>query len=636
MRSKLLSKCTAVIILLVSGIGVENSRAQETWQEKLKEIEKQFGKQIVADNTSASKVQVSSLLSINNVHPGTQFQAAVVLDIKDRWHINAHIPSMDFLVGTELKLAPREDVHVLDIRYPEAKELKFAFAEDALKVYEGSSTIFVVLKASEDIAVGGYKIKGTLRVQACNDKVCLAPSTIDVVTSLEVVDFKQPVAPINTEIFSTVSGTASGVSGSAGMASVENEINAMFNKKGAVLAFLGIFVIGLALNLTPCVYPMLSVTVSLFGTQTDTKASRVVLKALTYVLGIATMYSILGVVAALSGGLFGGVLQSPWVLTGIAVLLFGLALSTFGLYELQMPAWLTNKLGGTTTTGVIGIYLSGLVVGVFAAPCIGPPIIALLALVGTKGDPIFGFWAFFVLSLGLGAPYLILGTFSGLLKRIPKSGVWMVWVKKIFGVVLIGAALFYVGLALFPGLTVYVVPVTLFMGGIYLGFLERSGRNKRPLRKIQWAFGSVAVLFAAISLDALHKPGMEWEPYAPEKLGEIRLANKPVIMDFYADWCIPCLELDRLTFTDPKVIKATEHFLKLKVDLTRYNSTETKELRQKFNISGVPTIVFLGPDGREVPGTRIVGYLPVDEFIKRMQPVFSLTLDPLRRIRSKL
>lgn len=623
---KLLLASSAAFILIIGGVAIEPGHAQENWQEQLKEIEKQFSGFVSSTNTSATKVNVSTLLSVNKVHAGTQFQAAVVLDIIDGWHLNAHIPSFDYLIGTELNLTLPEGVQLLDVRYPEAKELKFYFAEDALKVYDGSSTIFIVLKVSRDMAIGEHKIVGKLQVQACDDQVCLAPSTMDMVIPFEVVGFNQSITPMNTDLFLSVSGTTSGVSAASSASSYDNEIANVFEKKGVVLALLGIFVIGLALNLTPCVYPMLSVTVSLFGTQTDAKTLRVFLKALTYVLGIATMYSILGVAAALSGGLFGGVLQSPWILTAIAVLLFGLALSMFGLYELQMPYWLTSKLGGTTTTGTIGIYLSGLVVGVFAAPCIGPPIIALLAFVGTKGDPVFGFWVFFVLSLGLGAPYLILGTFSSLLKKIPKSGVWMVWVKKIFGVVLIGAALFYLGLALFPKLTAYVVPLTLCIGGIYLGFLERSGRDTRLLQRIQWALGTVAVLFAAISFQELQKPGMDWQPYSPQKMENARLANKLVIMDFYADWCIPCLELDRRTFTDSKVVKVTQDFVKLKVDLTHFDSPETKKLRQKFNIYGVPTIIFLAPDGGEVQGTRVVGYLPPDRFIEQMQPLLSLAV----------
>jgi thiol:disulfide interchange protein DsbD len=574
-----------------------------------------------AANTSSAKVNVSTSLSVKTIHPGSQFHASVVLDVTDGWHINAHTPSFDYLIGTALDLTPPEGVTIVEVRYPSVKKLTFAFAEDALDVYEGRSPITLTIKVSKERPPGRHIIPGKLRVQACNDQVCLAPSTVDVEIPFEVVGSDQPVESTSTteKPASQVSGTTGGGSATSGTPEAEHEIARLFEHRGAFLAFLGIFVIGLALNLTPCVYPMLSVTVSLFGGQTDRQTLRVFFRALVYVLGMATMYSVLGVVAALTGGVFGGVLQSPWVLTTIAVLMFGLAVSMFGLYELQMPYWLTSRLGGTTATGIIGIYLSGLVVGVFAAPCIGPPILALLAFVGTKSDPILGFWTFFTLSCGLGFPYLVLGTFSGLLKKMPTSGVWMVWVKKVFGVVLAGVACFYLGLALLPRLIVYVVPLTLFIGGIYLGFLERSGKQNRTLQKIQWGVGIAAVLFALITLNALRKPGMDWELYSPQKLQEARSVSRPVMLDFYADWCIPCLELDRLTFTHPEVIKATEDVVRLKVDLTHYDSPEAETLRQQFDIVGVPTIIFLGSDGREVQGTRIIGYLPPEQFIERIQ-----------------
>jgi thiol:disulfide interchange protein DsbD len=203
----------------------------------------------------------------------------------------------------------------------------------------------------------------------------------------------------------------------------------------------------------------------------------------------------------------------------------------------------------------------------------------------------------------------------------------MVWVKKVFGVVMVGAALFYVGLVLFPKQTVYVVPVTLLIGGMYLGFLESSGKNNPEatgLRRIQLIFGAASILLSVVSLQALQKPAIKWRPYTPEKLAEAIAAKKPVMMDFYADWCIPCLELDRLTFTDETMIEATDDFVKLKVDLTHFNSADSETLRRSFNVSGVPTIVFLGPDGYETPDTRVVGYLKPEEFIKRMQPVLSL------------
>jgi thiol:disulfide interchange protein DsbD len=366
---------------------------------------------------------------------------------------------------------------------------------------------------------------------------------------------------------------------------------------------------------------MLSVTVSVFGGQTDTNPIRVFLKAVVYVLGMATMYSVLGVVAALSGGMFGGLMQNPWVLGAIGVLLLGLALSMFGLYEIQVPYWLTSKLGGRQGTGIIGVYLSGLVVGVFAAPCIGPPIIALLALVAAKGNALFGFWTFFTLSMGLGLPFLILGTFSGLLRKIPKSGVWMIWVQRVFGVVLTGVGLFYLGLAVLPKLADYAIPLTLFLGGIYLGFVDRPGKGNKTLRVIQLIVGIAAIVASVYFLRLLTKPGMAWEHFSAQRLEQAQAKKRPVILDFTAAWCVPCKELDRATFTSPAVIQAAQPFVKLKVDLTHFDSPEAEAIRKQFGIAGVPTVILLDPTGQEVPETRIIGFVPPEEFLARMNKV---------------
>ena len=581
-------------------------------------VSQAFAFQIDGPPTSARKVKVLGKLSVDKVPAGSTFKAAVVLTIEDGWHINSHTPTYDYLIGTTLELPQREGVIVTDVRYPDGVNLKFGFADDSLSVYEKSPTIFFTVKISEKMATGHDTLRAKLEVQACNDQVCIAPAAIDVFIPMEIVPAAGKSNPINDDLFSKYINE-----GSAPPPAGKSDIGQLFEEQGSLVAFFAIFLIGLALNLTPCVYPMLSVTVSLFGGQSETNAVKVFLKAVTYVLGIATMYTVLGVSAALSGTLFGSWLQSPWVLGGIGILLLGLSLSSFGLYQIQMPYWLTSKLGGTTGTGLISLYVSGLVVGVFAAPCIGPPVIALLTLVSSKADPVFGFWVFFTLSLGLGFPYLILGTFSGMLKKIPRSGAWLVWVERVFGVVLSAAGLFYLSLAFVPKVSAFVIPLTLILGGIYLGFLEPSGKDKIGLRRFRWAFGIVAVALGLVSANALREPGISWEKFSEAALSTAQSQGKPVLMDFYADWCIPCLELDRKTFTDPSVIAETGEFVRLKVDLTHFDSPESEALRKKFNIAGVPTIVFIDWKGQEVVSSRVVGYLPPDEFLEKVKPVLT-------------
>lgn len=573
-----------------------------------------FNAALVAQPAStARQVSAEIKLATDKIPAGITTRLAVILHVNKGWHVNSHQPTFDYLIGTSFELQQQANIILADVQYPKGNLVSLSFADQPIDVYEGTVTIFASIKVSEKTEPGMDTLKGMVIVQACNNLLCLAPSTIDVYVPMQIVGPGGHVLQQNPELFADYHPNESISTGP------KNDLAAVFETKGSLLAFLTIFFIGLALNLTPCVYPMLSVTVSLFGTQTDASFARVFLKALLYTLGIATMYSALGVLAALGGGLFGSWLQSPWVLAGIAALLFGLSLSSFGLYQIQAPYWLTSKLGGTTGTGFIAIYLSGLVVGVFAAPCVGPPVIGLLTFVAKKGNPVFGFWAFFLLSLGLGLPYLILGTFSGLLKKIPRSGSWLVWVEHAFGVILAGAGLFYLLLAVAPKSALYVVPITLVVGGIYLGFLDESGKEKQWLKYLQWAFGLAAIVIGILFANSLTQTGMSWETYSDAGVLDSKENGVPVVIDFYADWCIPCLELDRKTWTDPKVIQKTRDMKRLKVDLTQFDSPESDAIRKKYNISGVPTIVFLKHDGTESTDSRIVGFAPPDEFLAKLK-----------------
>lgn len=571
--------------------------------------------------TSASKVGVTTQAEREVAKAGTTVQAVVKMDIADTWHINSNRPTLEWLIGTVLSLDLPDYLTLTDIQYPEYKEYEFSFASGLpLHVYEGLAPIFLTFEIAEDAPAGLTDVAGSLRVQACDDMTCLAPSNIPVSLAFAVTFDEEEVTQARENLFEGyVPGSGDFVT--FDQAGEVNQIASLIDDSGLLWTFVVIFFIGLALNLTPCVYPMISVTVSIFGGQTDTNITRVFFKALTYVLGIATMYSVLGVMAALSGGLFGGILQSPFVLAGIGILLLALALSMFGLYEIQMPYWLTSKLGGQNASGFIGVYISGLVVGVFAAPCIGPPIIALLAFVGSKGDPVFGFWSFFILSMGLGFPYLILGTFSGLLQKLPKSGVWMVWVKKVFGIVLIGVGGFYLGLAFFPKFTPWVIAITLLVGGLYLGFLERSGKDKLGFRLTKYTVGIAGLVAGVMMVINLQKEGVVWQMYSAEKFETALNEGRPIVMDFYADWCIPCLELERVTFVDPDVIRELDDFVRLKVDLTNFDSEESEELRRQFNIIGVPTIVFIDVSGQEVGPARITGFMNPGAFLERVDMV---------------
>ncbi|MEP7028767.1 MAG: cytochrome c biogenesis protein CcdA [Candidatus Eisenbacteria bacterium] len=595
------------------------------------------------------------------IAPGGTARARLKFRVRDSWHVNAHRPNEDFLVPTVLSFSPAGGLTAGTPVYPKAKQAKLSFSDTPLAVYEEEFEIEVPVTAAATAAPGAHELVGALRFQSCNDQVCLPPASIPVRIAMRVEGTAAISAPPPTASApGTLAGAPGAASGAApgaapgaasdtatlapltaapavgsppgggtggGAAPGTDLVARWFSERGTLFAFLLIFLMGLALNLTPCVYPMMGVTISLFGGGVGggglgappAGGMKALPRALVYVLGIAIMYSTLGVIAALTGGLFGGWLANPWVLGAIGLLLLAMALSMFGLYELSAPSGLLTKIGGAAGASLFGTFLAGLLVGVFAAPCIGPPIIALLAFVGAKGDPWFGFWAFFVLSIGLGLPYLVLGVSTGLITRLPRSGSWMEWVKHLFGVVLLGVAAFYLCLAIAPSKLAWVVPGALGLGGLYLGFFEPTGRDRAGFRRFKWAVGVAGLVAAALVWFRAPAPAVTWEPYSDAAVAQARIEGRPVVLDFGADWCVPCHELDNNTFTDRGVAEALAPFTRLKVDFTRDDAPEVITLRARYAITGVPTVLFLGPDGHEIAAARIVGYLPPAPFLEHVR-----------------
>ena len=384
------------------------------------------------------------------------------------------------------------------------------------------------------------------------------------------------------------------------------------------LIFISVFFLGLGLNLTPCVYPMLSITISLFRGSEGEPHGRAFFKALSYVFGMVTMYSVLGLAAAMTGSFFGEWLQNFWVQLATGLVVTGLALSMLGLYQFRLPSWLMPSRQGAAKANHLSFFISGLLVGIIAAPCMGPAVLTLLTFVSAEQNLVFGFLLFFIMALGLGLPYLVLGTFSGLLKKMPKSGAWLVWFERLTGVVLLSFGIFYVAIAFRWPFLKGIVPASLVLGGFYLGWIERSAQNAKKFRLFQRILGTLAVV---IGLFFFMTPqgGVVWEKYHIGILDEARGAGQPVALDFYADWCIPCHELDQFTYSDPQVIALLKDFRRIKVDTTSVDRDEIREVVRRFDVFGVPTIVFLDAEGQEVTNLRMNGFVPAEEFVNSVR-----------------
>jgi thiol:disulfide interchange protein DsbD len=265
----------------------------------------------------------------------------------------------------------------------------------------------------------------------------------------------------------------------------------------------------------------------------------------------------------------------------------------------------------------------GLTMGLVAAPCIGPFVVGLLAFVGATGDPILGFWLFFVMALGLGLPTLLLGIFSGALASLPRSGVWLIYAKKVMGVALLGVALFFAQPFLADRVLGWAGLALALGAGLYLGLFDRTLAGARRFLPVRLTTGVAVVLAGAwLTLPLVQaKPALAWEAYDHGALARAGVEGRPLIIDFSADWCLPCRELERFTFTDPRVIDEAARFRLLKADLTQFESAPVRQIRDRFDVIGVPTIVFLDSRGEERRDLRLFGFEPPAAFLERMRQV---------------
>ncbi len=579
-------------------------------------------------------IEVNVIGSVEKLQPGKSNRIAVELTIHESWHVNSNQPEEEFLIPTEINFAPNEAMTFGKINYPQPEIKTFEFSENPLPVYEGTVRAFTTVTLLPDFAEKAVTIQGSVTYQACNDQSCLAPDEVEFSKPFPVAGPDESVNEINQTLFSEASGLE--------LAETEDQSNlaSVIESKGMIVTFLIIFVSGLALNLTPCVYPLIPITVSYFGGQVGGKRGSQLLYGIIYVLGMAITYSLLGVIAALTGSILGAWLQNPIVLIFIALVMVVLSLSMFGLYEIRVPTKLSN-FAGQSKQGYFGTLFMGLTVGIIAAPCIGPFVLALFTYVGEKADPLLGFLMFFMLSLGLGVPFVVLAMFSGMINHIPRSGSWMVWVRKIFGFILIAMAFYFINPIIGNDLWYFILlAVTFLFGGVYLAWIESTETQGKVFPVVRNIIGilfvMVGVFFWVTSVEAYVDNRLEqfqssigeegitfsneinWRQHSERAMKLARQQTKPMMIDFYADWCIPCKELDKFTFTDPLVIEKSRNFIMVKADLTQSGSREVKQLKEEYNIKGVPTLVFVDSQNQEIPNTRVFGYINADEFLEVM------------------
>ncbi|MEV9617093.1 protein-disulfide reductase DsbD [Aliarcobacter butzleri] len=417
-----------------------------------------------------------------------------------------------------------------------------------------------------------------------------------------------------------------------------NETDTIANslkEKNILLVLITFFGFGLLLSLTPCVFPMIpilsSIIVGASKNQTMT-ASRGFFLSLVYVLSMSIAYTIAGVIAGIFGANLQVALQNPYVLVIFALIFVALAFSMFGYFEIKLPQAIQNRVNKTTDgkekQGVVGIAIMGFLSALIVGPCVAPPLAGALVYIGQTGDAILGGLALFVMSLGMGVPLLLIGLGAG--KFIPKPGGWMESITRIFGIVMLGVAIWLLDRVLDATIIIYLWALLFLGSAIYLKIYQHL--LAQLITVVIFILGIVlfvgAISGATNPLNPLEKfTSSKMTQVSDEKLifkkikniQELELAiknsNKPVMLDFWASWCVSCKELEEITFQDEQVINKLQEFTLLKADVTE-NNDEDKALQKKFGVVGPPALIFWDKDKNEIQASRIIGYKNPKDFLE--------------------
>ncbi|MEZ5358682.1 MAG: protein-disulfide reductase DsbD [Candidatus Zixiibacteriota bacterium] len=571
---------------------------------------------------AVNPVSATAVFSRSSVEPGKTYAGAVIVEIAPNWHINSSRPIQDYLIPAQLEVDTLPGIIPGTISYPIAHNIPLM--GESMSVYDGRAIIYFEVTIDAGTTHGNVTLPLRLNYQPCDNQTCLPPSTEELQVTFSV---GTEGVSLHDDIFSKYTPATGQDNTPAGTETEKSQLQILIEEHGFWGYFLALglaFITGLLLSFSPCTYPMIPITVSVFAGQ-DRSVGRGFILALFYVVSMAFMYGIMGLIVSLVGGVFGAWLASPTVVIGIAVVFVIFSLSMFGLYELNVPNSIRQNLGKQKSGGgVVGSIILGIVAALVVSPCVGPFVAGILLYIATYGSPVFGFLVLFIFAMGLGTLYLIIGTFSSAITKLPRAGMWMDQIKKFFGFVLLLMALYFLRTIIPIEVTALLTGLLLLAFSIFGGGFDRLTGEDGFFPRLKKFLGLLAFLAAVylllgtmLSQGFIFTPASEWLPAAgmsgaakeqslidwhtdlDSGLADAKSAGKPVLIDTWATWCVNCKILEKETFNNPDVAAEAKRFAALKIQLEKSDSPESKAFLERFNIRSysLPTVLLLDSQG---------------------------------------
>ncbi len=472
---------------------------------------------------------------------------------------------------------------------------------------------------------GTHQVPVTVGYQACKANLCLMPR--DENFTLEISLGGEPQAQATV---ARPQAEAAGGSSTAGQGNTFEQMRV----KGLFWLVLFVFGAGFLVSLTPCVLPMIPITIGIIGARASGSRMKAFSLSLTYVAGLALVYTALGITAALTGSLFGGWMQNIWVVGSVSAFFAAMGLAMFGIFDVAMPSGVSTKLNQMGGAGYAGAFVVGMVGAVVAGPCSGPVVVSLMVLVGAGGELMLGVALMLAFSLGMGVLFLVAGIFSSALLR---PGPWMESVKRIFGVIMLLGAIYFIHAHLPDWATALLTAAVLLSTAIF-GW-PRDGSEGFVVERATKLYAVVAGLVGAwllLGLMATHGfilpplqlssgsgagaqgPHIEWLSDEPTAVQQAQAGSKPLIIDFTAEWCAACQELEHFTYSDATVIARAESFVPVMFDATDSKDPQVEAMLEKYDVKGLPTVVFVLPDGTTMDDLTVTGFVNAEDFLGRM------------------